>query len=85
MRHSEKARRNYELQRSRAKRQRDYQVNRNPHNDVYDFDPAADPRFVAAQRNKYAQEHAPQLNNENQSNDGSNNISPFIRVQETTV
>ena len=85
MRHSEKARRNFEIQRQELKRQRQQQVARNPYNDGYEFDPAADPRFVAAQRNKQAQELAKQLDKKNKSTDGSNNISPFVRTQATTA
>ena len=85
MRHSEKARRNFEIQRQELKRQRQQQIARNPYNDGYEFDPAADPRFVAAQRNKQAQELAKQLNKKNQNNDGSNNITPFTRTEETSV
>lgn len=85
MRHSEKARRNFEVQRQELKRQRQLQANRNPYNDGYEFDPAADPRFVAAQRNKQAKELAKQLNKKNQNIDGSNNITPFTRSEETSV
>ena len=85
MRHSEKARRNFEQQKQELKRQRQLQANRNPYNDGYEFDPAADPRFVAAQRNKRAQELAKQLNTNNQSIDGSNNITRFTRSEESSV
>ena len=99
--HSEKARQNIERQRQELKRQRQQQVARNPYNDGYEFDPAADPRFVAAQRNKRAQEIAKELNTNNQtikaSNKisdtakrilkvvGSNNIVKFTRSEESSV
>ena len=73
--HSEKARQNIERQRQELKRQRQQQVARNPYNDGYEFDPAADPRFVAAQRNKRAQELAKELNTNNQTIEATNNIS----------
>ena len=85
MRHSEKARRNFELQRQELKRQRQSQIARNPFNDGYEFDPAADPRFVANQRNKQAKELAKQLNKNNQTIQGSNNITPFTRSEETSA
>ena len=100
MRHSEKARRNFELQRQELKRQRQQQANRNPYNDGYEFDPAADPRFVAAQRNKQAQELAKQLEKTSKTIEaankisesakkilkvvGVNNIVKFVRSEETT-
>ena len=83
--HSEKARQNIERQRQELKRQRQQQVARNPYNDGYEFDPAADPRFVAAQRNKRAQELAKELETNKQSNDAANNINPFIRIENVTV
>ena len=85
LRHSEKARRNYELQRTRAKRQINYQQGRNPQSDGFEFDSACDPRHAAFLRNKRAQEFAANAPKENQSNEGSNNISPFIRIQKATV
>ena len=85
MRHSEKARRNFEVQRQELKRQRQQQAIRNPYNDGYEFDPAADPRFVAAQRNKQARELAKQLNKKNQTIHGSNNITKFTRSEETSA
>ena len=85
MRHSEKARRNFELQRQELKRQRQSQIARNPFTDGYEFDPAADPRFVAHQRNKQAKELAKQLNKKNQTIQGSNNITPFTRTEETSA
>ena len=85
MRHSEKARLNIERQRQELKRQRQQQASRNPYNDGYEFDPCADPRFVASQRNKQAKELAKQLNKTNQTNDGSNNITRFTRTEENSV
>ncbi len=100
MRHSEKARRNFEQQKQELKRQRQLQANRNPYNDGYEFDPAADPRFVAAQRNKRAQELAKQLDKSRKTSDaankisdtakrilkvvGANNIVKFTRSEETS-
>ena len=100
LQHSAKARRNIELQRQELKRQRQQQANRNPYNDGYEFDPAADPRFVAAQRNKRAQELAKQLDKSrktieaaNKISDtakkilkvvGTNNIVKFVRSEETS-
>ena len=57
------------------KRQRQQQAIRNPYNDGYEFDPAADPRFVAAQRNKRAQELAKQLDKANKTIEAANKIS----------
>ena len=85
MRHSEKARRNFEQGRQALKRQRQQQIARNPYNDGFEFDPAADPRFVAHQRNKRAQELAKELNTNNQTIDGSNNITHFTRSEESSV
>ena len=85
MRHSEKARRNFEIQRQELKRQRQQQIARNPYNDGYEFDPAADPRFVASQRNKQAKELAKQLDKSNKTIEGSNNITPFTRTEENSV
>ena len=85
MRHSEKARRNFEFQRQQLKRQRQQQIARNPFNDGYEFDAAADPRFVAHQRNKQAKELAKQLNKKNQTIHGSNNITKFTRSEETSA
>ena len=84
--HSEKARQNIERQRQELKRQRQQQVARNPYNDGYEFDPAADPRFVAAQRNKRAQELAKKKQvNANNTIEGSNTINPFIRIENVTA
>ena len=75
LRHSEKARRNFEIQRQELKRQRQQQIARNPYNDGYEFDPAADPRFVAAQRNKQAKELAKKLEKSTNTIEASNKIS----------
>ena len=75
MRHSEKARRNFELQRQELKRQRQAQVARNPFNDGYEFDPAADPRFVAHQRNKQAKDLAKKLDKSRKTVEAANKIS----------
>jgi len=75
LRHSEKARRNFEVQRQELKRQRQSQIARNPFNDGYEFDPAADPRFVAAQRNKQAKELAKQLDKSRKTIEAANKIS----------
>ena len=83
--HSEKARQNIERQRQELKRHRQQQASRNPYNDGYEFDPCADPRFVAHQRNKRAQELAKELNTNNQTIDGSNNITQFTRSEESSV
>ena len=83
--HSEKARQNIERQRQELKRQRQQQVARNPYNDGYEFDPCADPRFVAHQRNKQAKELAKKLEKTNKTIEGSNNINPFIRIENATV
>ena len=92
MRHSEKARRNFENQRQDLKRIRQQQIARNPHNDGYEFDPCADPRFVAHMRDKRAKEL--NKNKQNQSIDaankilkviGANNIVKFIRTENATV
>ena len=85
LRHSEKARRNFENQRQELKRQRQQQAERNPYNDGYEFDPCADPRFVAHQRNKQAQELAKKSDQTNKTIEGSNNINPFIRIENVTV
>ncbi len=81
--HSEKARRNYEEQRARAKRQRDYQLGRSTQTDWVEFDPAADPRFVAHLRNKAAAEAA--RNKKVQDLDSTNTIKPFTRTEQTAV
>ena len=83
--HSEKARQNIERQRQELKRIRQQQAERNPYNDGYEFDPCADPRFVAHQRNKQAKELAKELETNKQSNDAANNINPFIRIENVTV
>ena len=83
--HSAKARQNIERQRQELKRIRQQQAERNPYNDGYEFDPCADPRFVAHQRNKRAQELAKELNTNNQTIDGSNNITRFTRSEESSV
>ena len=75
MRHSEKARRNFEVQRQELKRQRQSQIARNPFNDGYEFDPAADPRFVANQRNKQAKELAKKLEKSSKTIEAANKIS----------
>ena len=75
MRHSEKARRNFELQRQELNRQRQAQVARNPFTDGYEFDPASDPRFVAHQRNKQAKELAKKLEKSTNTIEASNKIS----------
>ena len=80
--HSGKARRNYEVQKSRAKRQISYQQGRNPLTDGYEFDPAADPRFVAHMRNKQAQVVAKQTQ---QDIDAANTINLFVRIENVTV
>ncbi len=82
--HSAKARRNYEQQKARAKRQRDLQLNRNPHTDGYEFDPAADPRFVAHMRNKAAQ-NAVKSNQVPTVTEAANNTRPFIRANNVHV
>ena len=98
--HSEKARQNIERQRQELKRQRQQQAIRNPYNDGYEFDPCADPRFVAHQRNKQAKELAKKQaqpaskKQQNQTTDaankilkviGANNIVKFIRTENVTV
>ena len=83
--HSEKARQNIERQRQELKRQRQQQAERNPYNDGYEFDPCADPRFVAHMRNKQAQELAKKQDKTNETIEGSNNINPFIRIENVTA
>ena len=69
---SGKARRNYEVQQSRAKRQISYQQNRSPLTDGFEFDDACDPRHAAFMRSKQAKRTV-------QSIEAANNINPFIR------
>ena len=64
---------------------RQQQAERNPYNDGYEFDPCADPRFVAHQRNKQAKELAKKQDKTNKTIEGSNNINPFIRIENVTA
>ena len=78
--HSDKARRNYEIQKSRAKRQISYQQNRNPLTDGFEFDAACDPRHAAFMRNKAVRTTTPTK----QSNDAANTINPFAWIKRIT-
>ena len=74
---SAKARRNYEVQKSRAKRQISYQQNRNPLADSFEFDAACDPRHAAFMRNKAVKA----TTNTTQTIDAANTINPFVWIK----
>ena len=75
LRHSEKARRNFEQQRQELKRQRQQQIARNPYNDGFEFDPCCDPRHAAFLRNKQAKDLAKKLDKSRKTVEAANKIS----------
>lgn len=84
---SGKARQNYQQNAADLRRTISNQKARSPFTDGFEFDPLADPRFVADCRNKRAKELAklqPQTTN-NETNDGINTITPFVRSENLAV
>ena len=82
--HSAKARRNYEQQKARAKRTRDYQLGRDLNSDSFEFDSACDPRHAAFLRNKQAKLAAKSIPVPTVA-DAANNARPFIRANNVHV